>query len=348
MPVDEAKLQQLMGQVVSDWAASFASALVLIGDQLGLYTALNEIQPATPAALAERTGTAERYVREWLLSQAAGGYVRYDADSGLFGMTEEQAAALADPESPTCMLGGFQIANSVFADAPKLRARFLDGDGIGWGEHHHDLFEGTERLFAPGYRANLVSGWLPALEGVVEALEAGARVADVGCGHGISTLVMAEAFPRSRFTGYDGHPGSIATARERAGSARNVEFEVAEATSYDGDELDLVCYFDALHDMGDPVAAVRHAREQLAPGGTIMAVEPYAGDRPEDNFNPVGRLFYSASTMLCVPNSLAGEGVALGAQAGTARLAQVFRDAGCSHFRRACETPFNLVFEGRA
>jgi len=347
MAVDEAKLEEFMGRVVSDWAASFSSALVVIGDQLGLYRALREIQPATPAALAAETGTSERYVREWLLSQAAGGYVTYDADSGAFGMTEEQAAALADPDSPVLMLGGFQIASSLFADAPKLRDRFRSGDGLGWGEHHHDLFEGTERLFAPGYRANLASAWLPALDGVVEKLAAGARVADVGCGHGISTLVMAEAFPASTFVGYDAHAGSIATARDRAADVGNAAFEVAGATDYDGGDYDLVCFFDALHDMGDPVAAVRHARSRLAPDGTIMAVEPFAADRPEDNFNPVGRLFYSASTLVCVPNSLAGEGAALGAQAGEQRLGEVFRAGGCTRFRRATETPFNLVLEGR-
>jgi 2-polyprenyl-3-methyl-5-hydroxy-6-metoxy-1,4-benzoquinol methylase len=264
-------------------------------------------------------------------------------------MTEEQAAALADPESPVSMLGGFQVTHAVFADLEHVLERFRSGDGMGWGEHHHDLFEGTERLFAPGYKRDLVSAWLPALDGVVEKLEAGARVADVGCGHGISTLVMAEPFPASTFTGYDAHAGSVRTAGERAAAAgvANVAFETAGATEYDGREFDLVCFFDALHDMGDPGAAVRHARAALAPGGTILAVEPYAGDRPEDNFNPVGRLFYSASTMVCVPNSLAAEGVALGAQAGTARTREVFEAAGCSSFRRAAETPFNLVFEAR-
>jgi SAM-dependent methyltransferase len=348
MAVDDAKLEQFMGQVVTDWAASFSSALVLIGDRLGLYRALDEIGPVTPAELAAHTGTSERYVREWLLSQAAGGYVTYDPEGAIFGLTEEQAAALADPESPAYMMGGFQIANSIYADAPKLLERFRDGGGFGWGEHHHDLFEGTERLFAPGYRANLVTAWLPALDGVVEKLEAGARVADVGCGHGISTLVMAEAFRASTFTGFDAHDGSVRAARERAAGTANASFEVAGADAFGGEGYDLVCYFDALHDMGDPVAAVRHARKALTPGGTIMAVEPYAADRPEDNFNPIGRLFYSASTVVCVPNSLAGEGTALGAQAGSARTEEVFRAAGCTRFRRAAETPFNLVFEARA
>ena len=347
MAVDEAKLEQFMGQVVSDWAATAGSALAFIGDRLRLYRALARIQPATPAELAGETGTSERYVREWLLCQAAGGYVTY-AD-GRFGMTEEQAAALADPDSPVSMLGGFQITNAVFADLGHVLERFRSGDGMGWGEHHHDLFEGTERLFAPGYRRDLVPSWLPALDGVVRKLEAGARVADVGCGHGISTLVMAEAYPASSFVGYDAHDGSVRTARARAEAAGigNAAFETAGATEYDGGEFDLVCFFDALHDMGDPAAAVRHARGALAPGGTIMAVEPFAGDRPEDNFNPVGRLFYAASTMVCVPNSLAAEGVALGAQAGTERTRQVFEEAGCASFRRAAETPFNLVFEAR-
>jgi SAM-dependent methyltransferase len=350
--VDEAKLEQFVGSMVGDLGATLNTALVRIGDQLGLYRAMKGAGPLTAAELAERTGTAERYIREWLAAQAAGGYVAYDGASGRYELPPEQALALADEESPAFMLGGFQLAASVLADEPKLAEAFRTGEGVGWHEHDHRLFEGTERFFRPGYRANIIDSWIPALDGVEAKLRAGARVADVGCGHGASTLIMAREFEASTFVGHDYHEGSIDAAAAAAvaeGLGDRVSFEVAGAKDYVGSGFDLICFFDALHDMGDPVGALVHARESLAPAGTVMIVEPFAGDRVEDNLNPVGRVYYCASTMLCTPGSLDQEvGLALGAQAGEARLAEVAREAGFSHFRRAAETPLNLVLEARA
>jgi len=350
--IDEAKLEQFVGSMVGDLGATLNTALIRIGDQLGLYRAMAGAGPLTPAELAERTDTAERYVREWLAAQAAGGYVEYDGQSERYELPPEQALALADEDSPAFMLGGFQLAASVLADEPKLAEAFRTGEGVGWHEHDHRLFEGTERFFRPGYRANVTDAWIPALDGVEERLREGARVADVGCGHGASTLIMAAEFPESTFVGFDYHEGSIEAARrsaDEAGLADRVSFEVAGAKDYEGDGFDLVCFFDALHDMGDPVGALAHVRETLAPGGTVMIVEPFAGDSVEDNLNPVGRVYYCASTMLCTPGSLDQEvGLALGAQAGEARLSEVVREAGFSHFRRAAETPLNLVLEARA
>jgi SAM-dependent methyltransferase len=349
--IDEAKLEQFVGGVVGDLGATLNTALVRIGDQLGLYRAMAGAGPLSPAELAERTDTAERYVREWLAAQAAGGYVTYDGDGGTYELPPEQAMALADEQSPAFMLGGFQLAASVLADEGKLLEAFRSGDGVGWHEHDHRLFEGTERFFRPGYRANLVGAWLPALDGIEEKLGEGAKVADVGCGHGASTLLMAEAFPSSTFVGFDYHDGSIEAARraaEQAGLSDRVSFEVASAKDYPGSDYDLVCFFDCLHDMGDPVGALEHVRETLADDGTVMIVEPYAGDAVEDNLNPVGRVYYCASTMLCTPGSLDQEvGLALGAQAGESRLAEVADQAGFTRFRRATETPLNLVLEAR-
>jgi SAM-dependent methyltransferase len=349
--IDEAKLEQFVGGVVGDLGATLNTALVRIGDQLGLYRAMAGVGPLTPAELAEETDTAERYVREWLAAQAAGGYVTYDPESGTYELPPEQAMALADEQSPAFMLGGFQLAASVLADEGKLLEAFRSGEGVGWHEHDHRLFEGTERFFRPGYRANLVEAWLPALEGIEEKLGAGAKVADVGCGHGASTLIMAEAFPNSTFVGFDYHDGSIEAARkaaQEAGVSDRVSFEVASAKDYQGSDYDLVCFFDCLHDMGDPVGALEHVRESLAEDGTVMIVEPYAGDAVEDNLNPVGRVYYCASTMLCTPGSLDQEvGLALGAQAGESRLAEVADQAGFARFRRATETPLNLVLEAR-
>ena len=351
-PIDEAKLEQFVGSVVGDLGATLNTALIRIGDELGLYKAMAGAGPLTAAELAERTETAERYVREWLAAQAAGGYVAYDADSERYELPPEQAMALADEDGPAFMLGGFQMASAVLADQPKLAEAFKTGEGVGWHEHDHRLFEGVERFFRPGYRTNLVEEWIPALDGVAAKLEAGGKVADVGCGHGASTLIMAEAYPQSTFVGSDYHDGSIEAARrsaERAGAADRVSFEVAGAKEYSGDGYDLVCFFDCLHDMGDPVGALRHVRETLADDGTVMLVEPYAGDTVEDNLNPIGRVYYCASTMLCTPGSLDQEvGLALGAQAGEERLAEVAREAGFSSVRRATETPLNLVLELRA
>jgi SAM-dependent methyltransferase len=349
MAIDEGKLNEFMGRAVGDMGAAFSAVLVAIGDKLGLYKALSGA-PSTPAELAGRTGTAERYVREWLGNQAAGGYVNYDPKSGRYSMSEEQSLALAQEGSPAFIPGAFEIIAACFAARDRIQGNFKSGDGMEWGEHHPCLFEGTERFFRPGYAANLVSSWLPALEGVVPKLEKGALVADVGCGLGASTILMAQAFPKSKFIGFDYHEGSIAKAREKARAAGvegRVKFEVARSTDYPGKGYDLVAHFDCLHDMADPLGAARHVRETLAPGGAWMIVEPFAGDKVEQNLNPVGRVFYGASTMLCVPTSLAGKGPALGAQAGEARLREVVLAAGFRAFRRATETPFNLVLEAR-
>jgi 2-polyprenyl-3-methyl-5-hydroxy-6-metoxy-1,4-benzoquinol methylase len=325
--------------------------MVIIGDKLGLYKAMAGGEPVTPAELAERTGCKERYIREWLCQQAASGYVAYDPETRTFHLEPEQAMALADELSPAFIPGAFQLLSSMIHDEPRITERFRSGDGLGWHEHHHDLFEGTERFFRPGYLANLVDSWLPSLDGVVEKLTAGARVADIGCGHGASTILMASAFPRSEFVGSDYHERSVESARlaaERAGVADRVRFEVATAKDFGGGPFDLVCVFDALHDMGDPAGAARHVRSQLADDGTWLVVEPFAGDKVEDNLNPVGKVFYAASTMVCTPASLSQEvGLALGAQAGEERLAEVIREGGFSHVRRAAETPFNMVLEVR-
>jgi SAM-dependent methyltransferase len=327
------------------------TALVVMGDRLGLYRALAGAGPLSPAELAERTGTAERYVREWLNAQAAGGYVEYDPDSGRYILPPEQAVALTDPDSPAFLPGFFQIALGTLADSPKIIDAARSGTGFGWHEHVHDVHEGCERFFRPGYNANLIAGWLPALDGVVAKLGRGALVADVGCGHGASTILMAQAFPNSTFVGSDYHEGSIETARrhaEEAGVADRVRFETAPAAAYGGTGYDLVTMFDCLHDMGDPAGAARHVHGTLDPDGTWMIVEPFSGDRVEENLNPVGRAFYSFSTLLCTPASLSQEvGLALGAQAGEARIRDVVTAGGFTRFRRASETPFNLVYEAR-
>jgi 2-polyprenyl-3-methyl-5-hydroxy-6-metoxy-1,4-benzoquinol methylase len=349
--IDEARLEAFMARFVGDMGAAATAPLVLIGDKLGLYKAMADGAPVTAAELARRTGCAERYIREWLLQQAASEYVTYDPESETFTLPPEQALALAVDDSPVFIPGAYQLLAALIKDEPHITERFRTGEGLGWHEHDHDLFEGTERFFRPGYLAHLVAEWLPALDGVVERLQAGARVADIGCGHGASTILMAQAFPASTFVGSDYHEGSIEAAQraaERAGVADRIRFEVARAQDLSGGPYDLVCVFDALHDMGDPVGAARRVREQVAPDGTWMVVEPMAGDRPQDNLNPVGRIFYAGSTMICTPASLSQEvGLALGAQAGERRLAQVLRDGGFSRVRRAAETPFNLVLEAR-
>src|SRR3954447_1884507 len=350
-PVDMDKLMGFVFKAVGEVGATLNTALVVMGDRLGLYRALAGAGPLTPAELAGRTETAERYVREWLNAQAAGGYVEYDPDSGRYTLPPEQANALTDETSPAYLPGFFQIALGSVLDSPRITEAAKTGEGIGWGDHTHDVLEGCERFFRPGYHAHLVGEWLPALDGVVEKLERGAKVADVGCGHGASTILMAESFPSSRFHGTDYHDGSIATARERAaaaGVADRVTFEAIPAASYSGEGYDLVTMFDCLHDMGDPAGAARHVRSTLAPDGTWMIVEPFAGDRVEENLNPVGRAYYGFSTLLCTPASLSQEvGLALGAQAGEARIREVVEAGGFTRFRRAAETPFNLVFEAR-
>jgi SAM-dependent methyltransferase len=349
--IDETKLQAFMGQFVQDLGAALSVATVRIGDKLGLYKAMADGSPVTPAVLAERTGTDERYVREWLSSQAASGYVTYDPASEQFALPPEQALALAQDNSPVFIPGAFQLVAALIKDEPRISEAFRSGDGVGWHEHDHDLFCGTERFFRPGYIANLVSSWIPALDGVDEKLLSGARVADVGCGHGASTLILAAAYPRSEIVGFDYHPESIERARaaaEQAGVADRVSFEIATAKEYPGSGYDLVAMFDCLHDMGDPVGATRHVLNSLAEDGTWLIVEPFANDRLEDNLNPVGRVFYSASTMVCTPASRDQEvGLALGAQAGEARLRAVVTEGGFTRFRRATDTPFNLVLEAR-
>ena len=349
--VDAEKLQSFMGKLVGDMGAAWSGVMVLIGERLGLFKALAEGGPATSDELAKRTGTAERYVREWLAAQAAAGYVDYDDASNQFYLNPEQAAVFADDASPASMAGAFEVLASLWLDESKVAEAFRSGRGVAWHDHSRCLFRGTERFFRPGYNANLVSSWLPALEGVVAKLERGVTVADVGCGHGSSTIVMARAFPKSRFVGFDYHPSSIEAARETArsmGVAQNTRFEVADARSFGG-RYDLVTFFDCLHDMGDPVGAAAHVRESLAADGTWMIVEPFAHDRLRDNLNPVGRIYYSASTMICTPCSLSQDvGLGLGAQAGELRLRQVVTAGGFGRMRRATETPFNLVFEAKA
>lgn len=349
--IDNDRLEAFVGQIVDEVGGTLNTALVAIGDRLGLYRAMADSQPLDAAELAARTGTHERHVQEWLNTQAASGFVSYDPQSGRYALPAEQALALTDESSPIAMAGAFQTAMAALDGWERVAESFKTGAGVGWHEHHHDLFDGTERFFAGTYRAELVGSWLPALDGVVEKLEAGARVADVGCGHGASTILMAEAYPRSTFVGYDYHRESIATASQRAeaaGVAERVAFAVGAADEYPTDGYDLIATFDALHDMGDPVAAARHAREALGDDGTWMIVEPRAGDRVEDNLNPVGRFYYAFSTLACTPGSLAQPGrAALGAQAGEARLSEVIEVGGFSRVRRATESPFNVVLEAR-
>ncbi len=349
--IDQAKLDAFMGQFVGDLGAALSVATVLVGDRLGLYKAMADGKPLTSAELAERTATDERYVREWLSSQAASGYVEYDAATERFTLPPEQVMALAQDDSPAFIPGAFQLAAALIKDEPKIAEAFRSGAGVGWHEHDHDLFCGTERFFRPGYVANLLSAWIPALDGMHERLSAGAFVADVGCGHGASTLILAQAYPQSRFVGFDYHEDSIHAARAAAASAglgARVSFEVARAKDYPGAGYDLVAMFDCLHDMGDPVGAAAHVLSSLAAEGTWLIVEPFANDRLEENLNPVGRVFYSASTMVCTPASRDQEvGLALGAQAGEARLREVVEEGGFTRFRRATETPFNLVLEAR-
>ncbi len=351
MSLNMQKLDELLGKGVVDFGATFHAALVVIGDRLGLYKALAQGGAATAADLAKRTNTNERYVLEWLSSQAAGGYVTYDPATTRFSLTEEQVFALADENSPAFLPGAFQFALAATRSVDKITDAFKTGAGVGWHEHDPELFAGTERFFRPGYAANLVSSWIPALEGVDAKLKAGARVADVGCGHGASTILMAQAYPASTFVGFDYHKSSIDAATERAkkaGVTKNTSFTAASAKEYPGNDFDFVTFFDCLHDMGDPIGAAMHVRRSLKRDGTWMIVEPFANDKLEQNLNPVGRVYYSASTMLCTPCSRSQEvGLGLGAQSGEARMREVVMSGGFSRFRRATQTPFNLVYEAR-
>jgi SAM-dependent methyltransferase len=347
--MNEAKLMEFMGKLVNDMGGAAMMASVLVGEELGLYRAMADNQPISAEELAEKTRCNVRLIREWLSAQAASGYV--ELVDGRFRLPPEQALALAVEDSPVFVAGGAQVLATMFLDKDKVVAAMRGNGALAWGDHHPCMFSGTERFFRPGYRANLVSSWLPALAGVVPKLEKGAKVADIGCGHGASTVVMARAYPKSTFIGFDYHPPSIATARQRAseaGVSDRVSFAEASAKNFAGNDFDLICFFDCLHDMGDPVGAARHAFQALRNDGSVLLVEPFAKDRLEDNLNPVGRMFYAASTFVCTPNSLSQEvGLGLGAQAGEARLRGVFQEAGFQHFRRAAETPFNLVLEAR-
>ncbi|HSQ99656.1 MAG TPA: class I SAM-dependent methyltransferase [Sphingomicrobium sp.] len=348
---DPAKLEQFMHKMVGDMAAAMSGSLVITGVKLGLYGKLAQLGPASSRQLADELNLDERYVREWLAAQAASGFVDYDPASERFSMNPEQIMALANEDSPVYVAPAFELIASGYIDEPKITDAFQSGAGVGWHEHHECLFRGCEKFFRPGYRANLVSAWLPALEGVVEKLERGGKVADIGCGAGASTIIMAAAFPRSEFVGFDYHDKSVERAREaaaEAGDLPNLRFEVAKAKEAAGGDYDLICCFDCLHDMGDPVGAARHVRDMLKPDGTFMIVEPMAADNLSDNINPVGRMYYSASTMICTPGSKAQEvGLALGAQAGEARLRTVLSSAGFGSVRRAAETPFNMVIEAK-
>jgi SAM-dependent methyltransferase len=348
--IDMDKLNAFIGQFVTDLGAAVHAGMVVIGEKLGLYKAL-AAHSMSPAELAERTNTDERYLREWLASQAAGGYVTYNAKTKKFSLSEEQAFTLANEDSPAYLPGAFELAVGSLAAVPRIAESFRSGLGMGWHEHTDGVFHGCEKFFRPGYAANLVSTWIPSLHGVREKLEAGARVADVGCGKGASTLLLAKAFPKSRFFGFDYHDKAIEAAREyaqREGLADRVAFEVVKAKDYPGKNYDFVTVFDCLHDMGDPVGAAAHVRQSLAKDGTWMIVEPFANDELKDNLNPVGRVYYSFSTLLCTPCSRSQEvGLCLGAQAGESRIREVVTSAGFSRFRRATETPFNIVYEAQ-
>jgi SAM-dependent methyltransferase len=349
-PVNPEALNKLLGQMVNDLGAAVNGALVVLGDGLGIYKALAEIGPATSLELAEKTNLNERQLREWLSAQAASGYISSETANDTFFLTAEQTAVFADPDSPASMTGGFYGISSVYHDEPLIAESFRTGAGVPWGKHHACLFCGTERFFRPGYQANINENWIPALDGVKEKLTAGTRVADIGCGHAISTLLMAEAFPKSEFHGFDLHPASIEAATRHAEEQHvtNVHFSVAAAKDFPGRDYGFVTIFDALHDMGDPVGAVSHVRKTIQSDGIFMIVEPIAGDSLAENMNPVGRVYYGFSTMICTPASLSQEvGLALGAQAGERRLREVLSRGGFTRFRRAAETPFNMILEAR-
>ncbi len=349
--IDQNRLNDFLGIMVSDLAAATSAVLVIIGHKLGLYEAMAGAGPLTAAEVAERAGCAERYVREWLNNQAAGGYVTYEPKSGKYLLPPEQAYALADSTSPVFLPPALELTASMYLDEEMALEAFRTGDGVPWHAHNERLFCGTAAFFRNGYQQHLTAEWLPSLDGVVDKLERGASVADVGCGFGHSSIIMAQSFPKSRFHGFDYHDASVSAAEElaqEAGVTDRVQFRKASAKDYPAERYDLICFFDCLHDMGDPVGAARHAREALADDGALMLVEPMAGGRIEDNLNPVGRLYYAASTTLCCAHSLSEEvGMALGAQAGEPRLSEVLGEAGFTRVRRAAETPFNLVLEAR-
>ena len=351
MAINEDKLNQLLGQVVVEMGAAANGPLITIGDKLGLYKTLATADKMSASELADQTDTSLRYVQEWLAAQAASGYVEYDARSHQYYMTPEQVATFGDPNSPVFMTGAFYAITSLYHDEPKMLEAFKTGEGISWGDHHTCLFCGTEKFFSPSYSGNLINSWIPALDGVTEKLTQGAKVADIGCGHAASTIIMAKAFPKSHFIGIDFHQESIDQAQARADEAglKNIEFKVATAKDYQDKDFDFITFFDCLHDMGDPVGACEHAKKALKPDGSCMIVEPCANDSLKDNLNPVGRAFYAFSTQLCLPCSKNQEvGLALGAQAGLSRLTETIKNGGFSFCEKAAETPFNLILEARA
>lgn len=346
--LDMQKVEQFAGQFIADLSASYSGVMTLLGHELGLYKAMEESGPIGSAELAAKTGTFERYVREWLNNQAAGGYLEYYPKDGTYSLPAEHALVLAQKDSPAFMLGGYQVVSSMWHDREKLADAFLTGKGIGWHEHNHSLFHGVESIYRAGYIANLTEVWIPALEGAEPKLQIGARVADIGCGHGASTILMAKKYPNSTFIGYDYHRESIEVAQKNASEEEleNVSFELLDAEGYEHESFDLICFFDCFHDLGNPLKALANARKNLAPGGSIMLVEPNASDRVEENFNPIGRMFYAASTALCVPHSRSEEGdYCLGAQAGPSIVEKISKEAGFARFRIADQSPVNLVYE---
>ncbi len=350
MELNETKLNELLGKVVTEMGAAANGSLVMLGDKLGLFKALANSEAMRSEELANATGTTERYVREWLGAQAGSGYIMYDAQSDSYSMTPEQAAVFGDETSPVFMTGAFYAISSVYQDEEKIEKAFKTGEGVSWGDHSSCLFCGTEKFFSPSYSHNLVQNWIPSLNGVEDKLLAGAKVADIGCGHGASTIVMAKAFPKSQFIGYDFHDKSVEHAQAEAEKCglTNISFQLATAKDFPGEAYDFITFFDCLHDMGDPVGAMAHVKKSLKPDGTCMVVEPFANDTLEANINPVGRAFYAFSTTLCVPCSLNQEvGLALGAQAGEKKLKEVIELGGFSQVRKATETPFNLILEAK-
>lgn len=351
MSVETTTTESFAGQVVADVAATMSGVMTGIGHKLGIYAAMANAGPLTSQDLADKTGLSERYVREWLNNQTAGGYVFYDPTTVRYTLPDAHVPVLADPDSPVFLVPALEVAASLWLDEDRITDVFRTGEGIAWGDHHHRLFCGAESLFRPGYKAFLTASWVAALDGVEEKLRNGAKVADVGCGHGASTIVLAQSFPRSTFIGLDNHDASVETARRRAREAGlngNIRFETADAKSYAANAFDLICFMDCLHDMGDPVGAARHAASALKQDGSVLLVEPAAGDAVEHNVNPVSRLYYAASTAVCTPCSLSQDvGLALGAQAGERRLTEVLREAGFKSVRRVAETPFNIVLEAR-
>ena len=348
--INENKMNEFLGKVVGDFGASLSSSLAYLGQKLGLYQAIADAGTVTPSELATNTNTNERYVREWLINQAAGGYVDYDPATGQYSLSPEQAVALTDQNSPFYVGGGFYVVKAMSQAVERIEGYFRNGGGMFWGEHHPDLFVGTERFFRPGYSAHLIASWIPSLTGVEEKLKAGAKVADVGCGHGASTIIMAQSYPNSEFWAFDNHENSIKAARERAAAASvddKIHFEVSSAQTIPDNQYDLICFFDCLHDMGDPVGACKRASEVLAADGSVLIVEPMAGNSVEENFNPIGRTFAGASTLCCTSNSLASNGPALGAVATEEAIRETVLAGGFKQFRRATETPFNRIFEAR-